>query len=61
MSTSVKITNLPKCDLCRTVTARFDGRTIHGPWAYMCQACFDIHGVGLGTGFGQELILIGAK
>ena len=27
------------------------------PWANMCKPCFEIHGVGLGLGMGQELLL----
>lgn len=55
MSTEVKVTRLPGCDLCSD-TAAYDGRTNMGPWAYMCHACFDAHGVGLGLGFGQKLV-----
>lgn len=63
MGTKAFVEKLPACDLCRTsvlgaiVPAKFDarmkGRTT---WAYMCQSCFDQHGVGLGTGLGQELV-----
>jgi len=53
----VTVERLPKCDFCGRI-ARYDGRTKHGGhWAYMCEACFAIHGVGLGLGKGQELIL----
>ena len=31
-----------------------DGRTVHGPWAIMCEVCHKTHGVGLGTGKGQK-------
>jgi len=57
--TKVTVERLPKCDFCGRI-ARYDGRTKHnGHWAYMCQDCFAIHGVGLGLGLGkgQELIL----
>jgi hypothetical protein len=37
--------------------AAYDGKTIHGPWAYMCEGCFKMFGVGLGTGRGQRLVL----
>ena len=58
----------PACDICVHVErksredaerALFDGRTASGPWANMCQAHFDIHGVGLGIGSGQRLIIEG--
>ncbi len=56
MSDQVEVTELPKCDICGD-TAKYDGRTIHGPWANMCQTHFDVNGVGLGTGKGQRLVL----
>ncbi len=31
-----------------------DGRTKMGPWAIMTPKSWAIHGVGLGTGFGQK-------
>lgn len=62
MSTEVKMAELPDCDIHKsqnqTVTAAYDGKTVHGPWAYMCESCWLLHGVGrLGTGYGQRLIL----
>lgn len=49
------------CDLCKSqglqVQAVYDGKTIHGPWAYMCEEHFGALGVGLGTGRGQRLIV----
>jgi len=45
---------LPKCDFCAQ-TAAYDGKTRMGPWAYMCEAHYVQHGVGLGTGRGQRL------
>ena len=49
------------CDFCQMtgaqVKAEFDGATIHGPWAYMCNEHFAAYGVGLGTGRGQKLIV----
>lgn len=57
MSDEVKVTVLPGCDFCDR-TARYDGKTIMGPWANMCQKHWDKHGVGrLGTGYGQRLLL----
>ena len=34
-----------------------DGKTAGGPWANMCVSCFHQHGVGLGTGRGQVLLV----
>jgi hypothetical protein len=49
------------CDFCKTegkeVEAKYDGKTVHGPWAYMCEEHFEAMGVGLGTGRGQRLIV----
>ena len=44
-----------KCDFCDR-PAEYDGKTRDGPWAYMCERDFKIHGIGLGTGMGQRLI-----
>jgi hypothetical protein len=62
MSDSVEVATLPDCDLCRSMrnvytVASYDGRTVYGPWANMCDDCFICYGVGLGTGKGQALIL----
>jgi len=54
--TKVTVERLPKCDFCGRI-ARYDGRTKDGRWAYMCEGCFAIRGIGLGLGKGQELIL----
>lgn len=49
------------CDICsRTLSncgIAYDGKTKMGPWAWMCPACFETHGVGLGTGKGQKYVL----
>ena len=61
MGTHVTVTKLPKCDFCAqrgmTRDAYYDGRTIHGSWANMCEEHFLQYGVGLGTGSGQRLVL----
>lgn len=64
MSTEVKVASIPDCDLWeikpshdKHVPAAYDGKTNMGPWAYMCEDCFQRFGVGLGTGKGQRLIL----
>jgi hypothetical protein len=56
MATKVHLTKLPQCNFCPG-TAHYDGATIMGPWAYMCDAHFADYGVGLGTGRGQELVV----
>lgn len=50
-----RVDELPTCDYC-ALDASFDGKTKAGPWANMCDRHFSHHGVGLGTGIGQELI-----
>lgn len=61
MSEQVTVAVLPKCDFCTaavTVTrARYDGKTVMGPWANMCEVHFNEYGIGLGTGRGQRLVL----
>jgi len=53
---SVFVGKIPQCDLC-SQPASVDGKTIHGPWAYMCTKHFRAIGVGLGLGRGQQLFL----
>lgn len=57
MAAEVKVAVIPTCDVCKTRPAAYDGKTVHGPWAYMCEPCFAALGIGLGTGLGQRLIL----
>lgn len=47
-----------KCDLCKKECDPYlyDGATVLGPWAVMCEECFNKYGVGLGTGKGQEYL-----
>jgi len=47
-----------ECDICGK-TAEYDGKTRMGPWAYMCERHFRKLGVGLGTGKGQKLEVVG--
>lgn len=54
--TEVKVISIPPCDFCGA-DAAFDGQTNQGPWAFMCEEDFKWHGVGLGTGSGQRLVL----
>jgi hypothetical protein len=63
MATEVKVASIPDCDVCKAEgrkpkPAAYDGKTVYGPWAYMCEDDWQKVGVGkLGTGFGQRLIL----
>lgn len=59
MHTVIHYGPLPDCDICSNNTARYDAKTIHGPWAYMCLDCYKQHRASekLGTGLGQELAL----
>ena len=70
--TTVVMRDIPKCDLCvhdvamnkagsQKLDARYDGKTVMGPWAYMCETHFARLGVGLGEGKGQELIKAGGE
>lgn len=62
---SVEVTKYPSCYFCRMggkkELAKYDGRTKSGESAYMCAQHFKEHGVGLGTGRGQKLILYKEK
>ncbi len=54
--TEVAVEVLPRCDFCDSQAA-YDGKTQMGPWANMCEAHFQAHGIGLGLGKGQKLVL----
>jgi hypothetical protein len=58
VSKSVKVRHPVKCDYCKDGTAAvYDARTRPGTWAFMCEEHFITHGIGLGTGLGQRLIV----
>lgn len=55
--------HLPECDICIAEgeaipnRARYDARTIHGPWANVCEHHFDTDTTGqLGYGYAQYLV-----
>lgn len=52
----VKVLEYPACDFCGDL-ALYDGKTILGPWAYMCPDCFKEYGIGIGLGMGQRLVV----
>lgn len=63
---AVAVSVLPPCDICRYVENRihperalFDGATHIGSWANMCHPHMCTHGVGLGLGRGQRLLIPG--
>lgn len=45
-----------KCNFCgkECTPYLYDGATILGPWAVMCEDCFNKYGTGIGMGRGQE-------
>ncbi len=56
--TWVFVMEFPACDFC-SEAAHYDARTIRGQWANMCDLHWHVNThMQLGTGFGQELILI---
>jgi hypothetical protein len=61
MPTEVTVDEFPVCSFIHgtkeSERALYDGKTIHGPWAYMCEEHFKMYGVGLGTGKGQRLVV----
>lgn len=63
MADIARVAKLPECDIHKYeqgkpgVPAAYDGKTVQGPWANMCEPCFASHGVGLGTGRGQRLVV----
>ena len=54
----INIESIPECDICREFDrkrkAYVDGKTVHGPWANMCELCFMVHGMGIGTQYLEE-------
>jgi hypothetical protein len=55
-NSEVEVEVLPRCELC-TEPAHYDAATKIGPWAYLCEEHYSVHGVGLGTGKGQRLVV----
>lgn len=50
-----------ECDFCGTRPESgfmYDGATERGPWAFMCEPCFKLHGIGVGQGVGQKYAVI---
>lgn len=63
--TEAVVAHLPMCDIHKydkgvaNVPALYDARTIRGPWAFMCQECWEANSPDreLGIGKGQKLVL----
>lgn len=57
----VEMDEIPNCNYPhgpdQTEPAEYDGKTTDGPWAYMCEVHFVLHGTGLGLGRGRKLVL----
>jgi hypothetical protein len=52
------LTKRPVCDMCGNRPAAIDGKVKYATaWAYMCIPCWEQHGVGLGVGLGQRLLI----
>lgn len=48
-----------KCDICgkECEEVLYDAAIRLGPWAIMCEDCFNKFGKGLGIGIGQEYVM----
>lgn len=63
--TEVVVVRLPDCDIHKYdlntpgVEAHYDAKTMRGPWANMCEDCYQDNAMYkvLGTGKGQRLVL----
>jgi len=54
--TEVIVDKLPKCSFCKN-KAKYDMKMARGGyWAYLCEN-HKYHGIKLGTGYGQKLVL----
>lgn len=55
----IKYINPPSvCDNCHCDFGRtmYDCKTVYGSWANLCTECFNVLGLGIGTGLGQQYI-----
>jgi hypothetical protein len=55
----LKVRKSPKCDICLSngceEDAVYEAQTIFGPWAFLCQKCFDEVGISLELGLGRKI------
>ena len=59
MKKVIKYINPPNvCDNCKLPfkTFMYDAKTVYGTWANLCSDCFNVLGLGIGTGLGQQYI-----
>lgn len=58
----LKVHTIPKCDICLShgseKEALYEAKTTFGPWAFLCEKCFNEVGVSLKLGLGRRVILI---
>lgn len=63
--TLIRIPESVSCDFCEQEgtrkEAKYDGKTVYGYWAHMCEKHYRQFGIGLGIGRGQELEVIKRK
>jgi hypothetical protein len=60
--TVLKVHKIPKCDICLSQgtekDAIYEAKTSFGPWAFLCEKCFDEVGISLKMGLGRRIVLI---
>ncbi len=60
--TVLKVHKIPKCDICLSdgveKDAVYEAKTNLGPWAFLCEKCFNEVGISLKMGLGRRVILI---
>lgn len=58
----LKVHTIPKCDICLSHgsenDALYEAKTTFGPWAFLCEKCFNEVGISLKLGLGRRVILI---
>jgi hypothetical protein len=58
--TILKVHKIPKCDICLShgveKDAVYEAKTTFGPWAFLCEECFNEVGISLNMGLGRRII-----
>jgi hypothetical protein len=57
MSKVVYLDAAVKCNICAVNDAGWDSPTASGPWAYLCDDCFDSHAARGAFGLANELVV----